>query len=440
MLEGAKTTIQAMHPTNLLSTTKGRFLTFGLLYISEGIPYGFTSTAMVAFMRTEGLSLSQIGTFVAALFIPWAFKWMWAPVIDLVKLRRFGGRKAWILFCTTMMIATLLITAAVDFVANFQLLLVMIVLNNFFCATQDVAIDSLAVSVLKEDERGRGNGYMFGGQYLGIALGGGGAVFVFGLWGFNITLFYISGMLLLSWLFVLFFVRDPDVGPQPEQSKSKPLSELTRTLVSFMRVLYGSFFQSGTGPRVGLLFALLPTGAIALQYAMLGTIQVDYGLTQSQIAQISIANTVFAALGCLVGGVLGDRFGLKKIVGIFYFMTVLPTLYLAAQISALGLQNVPLHVLYGVIVFHGLVFGMSYGVRNGIFMGMTNPAVAATQFTAFMGMSNLAISIGNYWQGFVAERMDYAMVLYLDAMFVIVPLAVIPFLRNRSETPELAMA
>lgn len=36
---------------NLLGTRNGRFLTFGLLYISEGIPYGFTSVAMVAFMR-----------------------------------------------------------------------------------------------------------------------------------------------------------------------------------------------------------------------------------------------------------------------------------------------------------------------------------------------------------------------------------------------------
>jgi PAT family beta-lactamase induction signal transducer AmpG len=59
---------------DLLGTPRGRFLTFGLLYISEGIPYGFSATAMVAFMRTEGLSLSQIGAFTAALFIPWSFK------------------------------------------------------------------------------------------------------------------------------------------------------------------------------------------------------------------------------------------------------------------------------------------------------------------------------------------------------------------------------
>jgi len=42
----------------------------------------------------------------------------------------------------------------------------------------------LAVSTLQADERGRGNGVMFAGQYLGIALGGGGAMFVNGTFGF----------------------------------------------------------------------------------------------------------------------------------------------------------------------------------------------------------------------------------------------------------------
>ena len=129
---------------NLLETRNGRFLTFSILYISEGIPYGFTSVAMVAFMRQQGVSLELIGAFVAALFLPWAFKWAWAPLIDLIKLHRLGGRRAWIIFCTGMMILTLLLTAMVDFKEDFRLLLAMIVLNNLFCSTQDVAIDSLA--------------------------------------------------------------------------------------------------------------------------------------------------------------------------------------------------------------------------------------------------------------------------------------------------------
>jgi len=53
-----------------------------------------------------------------------------------------------------------------------------------------------------------------------------------------------------------------------------------------------------------------------------------------------------------------------------------------------------------------------------------------------MAMSNLAISFANYWQGIVAERIDYAMVFYLDSLIVIVPLVLLPFLRNREETIE----
>jgi MFS family permease len=202
-----------MRQRNLLGSRNGRFVTFGLLYVSEGIPFGFTSVAMVAFMRQQGLSLALIGMFVAALFLPWSFKWAWAPVIDLVKLHRYGGRKAWIVACMSMMIVTLLVAANVDFKAHFHWLLAMVVLNNLFCATQDVAIDSLAVSTLLPDERARGNGFMFAGQYLGIALGGGGAVAVDGLFGFEAALAGVAGLLFVMLLFVVFFVRDPFANP-----------------------------------------------------------------------------------------------------------------------------------------------------------------------------------------------------------------------------------
>jgi MFS transporter, PAT family, beta-lactamase induction signal transducer AmpG len=420
---------------NLLDTTNGRFLTFGILYISEGIPIGFTSVAMVAFMRQQGIPLDQIGAFVGAMFLPWAFKWAWAPLIDLIKLPRLGGRKAWILFCTSMMIVTLMVVAKIDFVANFELLLVMIVLNNIFCATQDIAIDSLAVHALKENERGRGNGFMFGGQYLGITLGGGAAIWVYGQYSFDVALAYISGLMAMNLLFGVFFVRDPHANPAARK-ESDVLRKLVANMTSFVKITYASFWKSGRGPIVGVAFALLPCGAMALAYATLSTIQVDYGLTENQIAAISIYNTVAAGLGCLFGGWLGDRLGLKKILAAAYALTTLPTLLLAMQIYALGLQAVPLNQLYAAILLHGVFFGMSFGVRNAVFMGMTNPAVAATQFTAFMGMGNLAISMGNYWQGIVAERFDYAAVLFLDSLIVLIPLCLIPFLGKRVEKEE----
>ena len=52
---------------------------------------------------------------------------------------------------------------------------------------------------------------------------------------------------------------------------------------------------------------------MALAYATLNTIQVDYGLGTQQIAALSVYNTIAAALGCVTGGWAGDRFGPKRI-------------------------------------------------------------------------------------------------------------------------------
>jgi PAT family beta-lactamase induction signal transducer AmpG len=423
---------------DLLSTRNGRFLTFGLLYVSEGVPYGFTSVAMVAFMRQHGVSLEAIGAFSAALFLPWAFKWAWAPLIDLIRLDRWGGRRAWIVACTSMMLLSLLLLASIDAEQHFKWLLVTVIAHNFFCATQDVAIDSLAVSTLKPDERARGNGFMFGGQYLGIMLGGGVAVYVTGLLGFRGALAYVGTLCLMNLAFVLIFVHDPGARPLAPRQASF-VNVLVPRLVAFVREVYASFWRSGTGPVVGTAFALLPCGAMALAYAILPVIQVDYGFDATRIAQLQTINTIVAALGCLLGGFIADRFGIKRTVAAAFALTALVTFGLASQISLVGLTGVSSAFFVGSIVAHGLFFGVAYGARSAIFMGMTNPAVAATQFTAFMGMSNLAISLGNYWQGMVAERMGYAQALYLDAAIALLVIGLIPFLRAREEAPQLSV-
>ena len=403
------------------------------MYISEGIPFGFTSIAMIAFMRRGGLSLEQIGVAAAALFLPWAFKWLIAPLIDLIRLHRYGGKKAWIVFCTTMMIATLLLIAALDLATDFELLLAVMVLNNVFCATQDVAIDALAISTLKEDERGRANGFMFGGQYLGIALGGGGAIFVYGAWGFDVSLMYVSVALFLNLLFIVFFVQDPSVIVTSKSAQPNVMQRFFGELRTFGKDLYDSFLQSGRSPKLGLLYALLPFAPFALSYATLSTIQVDYGLSDNDLAGLTTYATIASGIGCLFGGFLGDRFGIRKILGSACVASAVPTLLLADQIASVGLEAVNVNFFYVTIVVYSFLFGMAFALSVAVYMGMTNPIVAATQFTAFMGLKNLAISYTNYWQGIVAEKFDYAVVLYVDSIILLIPLAILPFLKTRKE-------
>ena len=70
---GAPRTASAKLPAmfNLLATRRGRLVAFFLLYVTEGIPLGFTAVAVATYMRTRGVDPAAIGTFVATLYLPW---------------------------------------------------------------------------------------------------------------------------------------------------------------------------------------------------------------------------------------------------------------------------------------------------------------------------------------------------------------------------------
>src|SRR5213076_2381153 len=67
--------------------------------------------------------------------------------------------------------------------------------------------------------------------------------------------------------------------------------------------------------------------------------------------------------------------------------------------------------------------GLMYGTRSAIMMDVTNPRVAATQFTAYMAMMNLAIAFAASWQGVAIEAWGYQTTLLVDA--IVGPLCVL---------------
>jgi PAT family beta-lactamase induction signal transducer AmpG len=417
---------------NILASKKGRLSTFGLLYVSEGLPLGFAAVAMAAYMRRQGLDVAQVGAFVASFYLPWAFKWAWAPLVDLIGLKRFGGRKAWIVLCQAFMVITLYVVSQLDLGKQFDVLIMLVIVHNIFAATNDVAIDSLAVNALQPDERGLGNGFMFGGAYLGQGLGGGGAMFVSDRYGFDVAFMYVAMLLLGVLFFTLFFVRDPTVGARVAEKSAEFWRKFKDSLIGFLRELQVGFFKSGPGPLVGVVFALLPFGAMALSSAISTTLQVDIGMSDNQIAKLNVASTVVSAFGCVLGGWLADKLGRRKMLAAYYAMTTLPVLYMAVLLCGdAGLGGVTIPVYFATAIAFYLFMGMHYGTSAAIFMGLTNPAIAATQFTGFMALRNLTISYTQAWQGAAVEAWNYSTVFYIDAALALLPIAAIPFLRER---------
>lgn len=65
---------------NLLQTQNGRSFLFTLLYMCEGGPIGFICWALPAMLRLKGVSVENITALTALLVLPWAFKFLSAPL------------------------------------------------------------------------------------------------------------------------------------------------------------------------------------------------------------------------------------------------------------------------------------------------------------------------------------------------------------------------
>ena len=73
-----------------------RFVLLGTLYFAQGLPFGFFVQAVPILLRKAGYSLTAIGG-AALLTLPWALKFLWAPIVDRYYSKRLGRRRTWIL-------------------------------------------------------------------------------------------------------------------------------------------------------------------------------------------------------------------------------------------------------------------------------------------------------------------------------------------------------
>ncbi len=438
-----------MRLPNLLATKNGRLAAFFSLYLTEGIPLGFTATAIATQMRRQGLGPAEIGAFVGSLYLPWAWKWAVGPIVDIFSSDRHGRRRTWIVAMQVMMVLTLMAALPVHFTTQVKLFTFIILIHNMFGATQDVAIDALAVNVLAEKERGLANGLMFGGAYLGQAIGGSGVLYLTPLIGFNSTYFFVAAVILSVTLTVALPMRERAAPPRESAQGPKGRAawlEIRRFVVDSYRAFTGS-----RAAFLGVLFALLPGGAYALGLALQSNLAVELGLTDPQVATLNLWSTVISALGCVAGGFMSDRFGRRRMLALFFVGTALPTFYLAWVMQQHGwimpvppdMANRPVpaaslvSMFWAMTITYSVFQGLMYGTRTALFMDVTTPKVAATQFTAYMAMLNLTISYSASWQGWAIEKWGYPLTLAVDGVAGLLCIAVLPWMvvRNKHAGP-----
>ncbi|MGE0625530.1 MAG: MFS transporter [Pseudomonadales bacterium] len=405
----------------LVDSRRLRFSAFTLFYLAQGIPIGLLDVAMPAWLAAQGYSPAQVGSYVALIGLPWAFKLVAGPFMDRFGFPAMGRRRPWVMFAQTgLMIMLALLALVPDPTTQLVLIGAAGVLVNSFAATQDVAVDGMAIDVLPVAERGRANAFMAFGQVAGIA--GMGAVSGRLLVEFGLLFTGMFASLLVAGILaVVIACRErsgerllPWTPGEPHPSAAALSPTLTGLFTDLRRAVFlpMSLIMSGTAFTVraamGMFLACAPVFAVQ----ELGHAPEAY--SQAYGTLIGVCAVAGLAIGPLV-----DRLGVRRILRSALVAGAVMTLafsVLDSYWSATGL-------VLGMLVCYLLVEQVVFICLIAQYMNLTWQKVAATQFAVYMALSNLGRFTGSGLFAALSVELDYPSIFQLIGALYLVALA-----------------
>jgi len=390
----------------MIDVTKHRFLQYFLfssLYFSEGFKWSIAIVILPLYFDDIGISTSILGVIVAIITLPMVIKFVFGGIID--HYIRFGRKRFVIIGGITAIISFFLLGFIDPSVAliPFSIIFFIGVCGISFL---DVSADAWAIEIAREDERGKINGVMFAGIFIGLSIGSFLFTQIVDLYGYNSVFFLSSFVVLLVILFPLF-VKDVRKVVKKKQKVGKLLlKEFKRRSVQAI-----SIFAPFSAVGGGIILLLAPL-------YMLNNLHLEL----TQIGMISMISPIATIIGCLVYGVIADRFGRKNTLYIVLFGSLVFTALLVfASTWYLFL------IIYTLL---GFFFGGYYAVSCALLMDVTNPAIAASQFSILTALFNLGeMGIGHGFAGIMVDTLGFERVFLYSAIFYGASILILYFVR-----------
>ena len=409
-----------------MPSTPRLYLVLFSLYWAQGLPVGFMTHALPVILRAQGVSLAQIGGF-GLLMLPWSIKVFWAPWVDRFGMSKYGHYRSWIipsqLFSVLLLIfLSFLPLQALNqpeyllafFVALFSL--------NLVGATQDIASDALAVSMLKNQQQHWGNMLQVAGSRLGFIVGGGAILWALDWLQWQSTFLMLAALVFLNTLPILYF-------KEPQQLKSRQTRAAPDIFNRHKIKAYVAYFYQTRYLALWLWVLISFKITDGLSGPLLKPLMVDLGLSFSQIG---IYVTMFGALAALLGAALAGL-SLKYMVRAqaLLIFSVLKVLSLAAYtwlaVQYQAQKTVAAGLIYLINAAEDFISAMLLVVILTLVMQYSRQAHAGTDFTFQVAI--LATVSGALYSlsGVLADMLGYAN--YLTMITGLAVLLLWPILR-----------
>lgn len=399
------------------------------LGFASGLPLLLTFSTLSARLATAGVSRAAIGAF-ALVGTPYAFKFVWSPLIDrLSPPLPLGRRRGWGVTIQIALIAAILALGHCNPKSNLAVMGALALLVAFLSASQDIVIDAWRVETLSKDQQGPGAGMIQIGYRIGMLVSGAGALIIAERAGWFASYVIMAGLLTIG---MLVFLLGPEPAPATERQLSVKTSTLkippsdqeeTRRELTVCNEIsrnemhaglrqwlatavvgpFEDFMQRPYWPAI-LLFVLGYKLGEAMAGVMAMPLYVALGFTLNEIAAVSKLVGFFATIaGALAGGMVTARVGVVRALILCGILQSAGNLFYVLQVMG----GHRLDYLALCVAAENVTGAMAGAALVAYLSSLCSPAFTATQYALLSSLAAVGRTLVASTAGVLAESMGW---------------------------------
>ncbi|HEV2432285.1 MAG TPA: MFS transporter [Burkholderiales bacterium] len=400
------------------------------LGVSSGFTFAMIGATLSTRLAQHGITRSAVTAF-ALTFLAYNFKFLWAPIVDNVRLPvigRFGQRRSWLWLVGVLAMAAVAFLGIADPQEALYLVAIAAILVGVAGATFDIIIDAYRIELLEPRQLGAGSGMSQYGWRIGAAAAGALALVLAHRLGWAAAYIACAAFALPAML-VGVVMGEPARHREP----ARPHGAMEALVAYFSPLLE---FLGRQGAIVVLLFVLIHKIGDTLANLTLRLLFQDLGFTNDEVAFYDVGIGFGALLvGVFVGGVLYARLGMKRSVLVSLILMAVSNLSFAA-LAAAGHTNVGMAAAVG---FENFASGIGGVTVVAYLSALCNLRFTATQYALLSALASIA---GRFLTGTSAGALIDAMGyvnFYLLTTVVALPGVVLFWFMIRSGLADLSI-
>jgi MFS transporter, PAT family, beta-lactamase induction signal transducer AmpG len=363
------------------------------LGISSGFAFAMIGATLTTRLAQHGFTRSAVTAFTLT-FLAYNLKFLWAPIIDQVRLPilgRFGQRRSWLWLTGVLVMVAVAGLGIADPRHSLAGFAFMAVVMAFAGATFDIIIDAYRIELLEPRQLGAGSGMSQYGWRIGATAAGALALVLAQRAGWSAA-YAACSVFALPAMLAGAFMGEPARHREPAKPRG-----VAQALVAYFSPLLE--FVARQGALVVLLFVLIHKIGDTLANLTLRLLFQELGFTNDEVAFYDVGVGFVALLvGILVGGILYSRLGMKRSV-MWSLILMAVSNFSFAALAAAGHTNIG---MAAAVAFENFASGIGGVTVVAYLSALCNLRFTATQYAL---LSALASIVGRVVTGTVAGRM-----------------------------------